>query len=129
MKTLEMFRQSALTILILVSLPKSYKDFCINLDNFIDYTYTSEYARKADKINFIIGNLMIFTTIYLLGVSPGKYYFYWMASMLLTLFFKRSLLFKSLGYQFYLIDYCYVCNITIIAFVFYLPNSEFLYHA
>jgi len=74
-------------------------------NNYVDYTFSSEYAREADKINYAIGLLLTFMTVYVLGFSPGKYFFYWIAFIQVSLFTKRAILFRHLGYHFYLIDF------------------------
>ena len=85
---------------------------------FMDYTYTAEYAHMSNKVNYVIGHFVLFITVYLLGASPGKYFFYWISFLTVALVAKRSILFKNLGYQFYMIDYCYVTNLFTMLFVF-----------
>lgn len=95
----------------------------------MDYTYTAEYSYKADKVNYVLGHFALLITVYLVGASPGKYYFHWISWFTLVLFAKRLILFYNLGYQFYMLDYCYLCNYFTIVFIFWFPGSEFMYHA
>jgi hypothetical protein len=106
---------------------KFYSKFIFKFSKMIDYTFSSEFTREADKINYAIGCVLTFFTTYILGFSPGKYFFYWVPIMTLGLFTRRSILFKHLGYQFYLIDYCYFVNFAVLIFIFFYPESKQMY--
>jgi hypothetical protein len=108
---------------------KFYLKNISKIDEMVDFTFSSEFTREADKINYAIGLALTFSTTFILGASPGKYFFYWVSVMILGLFTRRSILFRHLGYHFYLIDYCYYCNFIMLIFIFFFPESRQMYIA
>lgn len=91
------------------------------------YSQTSEYTRKADKIYFVLGCLITYISFYMIGRYPGTYYFYWLVFLEIFLFTKRFLLYKSLKWHYFLIDFCYFCNLTLCIFLCMFPHSQILY--
>ena len=99
------------------------------LSTMYEYTFTSEYVRAADKFNFTLSIFIILTTVYLLGVSPAKYYLYWVTFMQLALYIKRGLYFKHYGYHYFMLDYCYFTYfVQSLCFVMLNPGSQFWYY-
>ncbi|CAI2364957.1 unnamed protein product [Moneuplotes crassus] len=91
-----------------------------------DYTQTSEYARQADKVYYLIGCSITFVTIFILGKFPGTFYFYWLAFIEISMLLKRCHLYFHLKWEYFLIDYCYFCNIVMLIYIFFFPGSRFL---
>jgi hypothetical protein len=73
--------------------------------SMLDFMYSPLYIRLLDKMTFMVGIFIVLTTVYLIGASPGKYYFYWIGIIWPLLLIKRFFLFSKLGYQFYFTDF------------------------
>lgn len=75
------------------------------LNRMFKDTYNSKYIRQSDKIQYTLGVVWVLTTVYLLGSSPGYYFFYWVSLMNTVMYAKRFIYFFQYDYQFYMIDY------------------------
>lgn len=94
-----------------------------------DYSFTSEYVRKADKLYFNLSVFILIITTYLLGTSPDKYFFYWIAGIQGLLYIKRFCLFAHYGYHYFMLDWCYVAYIVQSwVFIMYYPDSKPWYY-
>jgi hypothetical protein len=60
-----------------------------------EYTKTSEYTRKADKVYYVVGCILTFLTTFIIAKFPGTYYFHWLVFVETALFMKRYALYKS----------------------------------
>ena len=66
-------------------------------------------------------------TLYFLGKYPGTIYFKWLLVLEVVTIFKRFLYYKSLGWHYFLVDFCYFSNLMIVLFVFLFPTSKEMY--
>ena len=82
----------------------------------IEFSNTSRYTRQADKIYYVIGGLLSFLTLYFLGKYPGTLFFKWIAILEVVTISKRYVYYKSLGWHYFLVDFCYFWNLMILTF-------------
>lgn len=97
------------------------------INDLLSHTYNSKYVRNLDRTYYMFNLVCMFTTIYLLGASPDKYFFYWTLGMHIVLCFKRLVYFWQYDYQLFLMDYCYFANIVQWMFILYYPDSRMFY--
>jgi hypothetical protein len=105
--------------------PKTYTQFKHYLSSVA--RHSPEGTKFIDKFCFFVSCFIVITTTYLLGVSPSKYFLYWIGVIWPLLLGKRFLMFLRIGYAYYFLDFCYVCNLAIYLFVFMFPGSQFWY--
>lgn len=71
----------------------------------VDFSNTSKYTRKADKVYYVIGCLLSFFTLYILGKYPGRLFFNWLIFIEFITVVKRWVLYKSLGWHYFMVDF------------------------
>jgi hypothetical protein len=80
---------------------RSLKSKIKHLNTFIK---KSRYQGEEDELNNLIGCILTFTTVFLLGSSPCKHYFYWLAFVEIAMYFNRYWYYSQIKYQYFLID-------------------------
>lgn len=83
--------------------------------------------RLKDKLCFVIGTIIIIAFAYILGYSPNRGAYYFSAVLIPFLIFLRFFEYKSKGWHYYLVDFCYFGNALIFTFLTMLPKSQILF--
>ena len=84
-----------------------------------------EYIKLFDKISFTLGVLNIVACEYFLFNLPGWFWLWWSAVTILLLF-ARYYHFRSLNYEYFLLDFCYFTTGCMLINVYVFPLSIWL---
>eukprot|EP00760_Papus_ankaliazontas_P033585 PhM_4_TR6469/c0_g1_i1/m.3590 len=83
-------------------------------------------VEQKDMFTFTISVSVTLITAYMMGAFPALVT-YWYAGWLVSLMLVRFLYFHSRAWHFFMIDYCYLHNLTLCLFLFLYPQSTELY--
>jgi hypothetical protein len=101
----------------------------LKIKGWMDATCEAEYVQKSDRVQHLVNVFMIMMTVYTIASSPGKYFIYWSTFMQLALYMKRIPLYFQYGYQFMMIDFCYIAFIYQLVFLYAFPDNKYCYMA
>jgi hypothetical protein len=68
------------------------------------YIKKSRYQGEEDELNNLVGCILTFTTVFLLGSSPCKNYFYWLVFIEIVMYCSRYRFYSQNKNQYFLID-------------------------
>jgi hypothetical protein len=92
----------------------------------IDTQSISTRSRQTEKMVFTFSVLNVGLTCYLLGTSPGKFYF-WHSIKAVTLITARWFDFKQKGDHYLLYDFCYWANLLTLIYIWIVPDRPILF--
>ena len=84
------------------------------------------YIRSYDKKVFCLNMINMIVTVFLLAKDP-KYFVYWNSVFIPALLINRAFDYYSKGWHFYMIDFCYIVNLLVIASTFFCPRNEIMF--
>mmetsp|Transcript_32195 Transcript_32195/g.23288 ORF Transcript_32195/g.23288 Transcript_32195/m.23288 type:complete len:164 (+) Transcript_32195:894-1385(+) len=93
----------------------------------MSYVDTAPFMRLKDKLCFVIGTLLIIAFSYIMGSSPNRGVYVFSAVLISFLVFMRFFEYKSKGWHYYLVDFCYFGNVIIFAFLLVYPKSRVMF--
>jgi hypothetical protein len=76
--------------------------------------HTAPFWRTADKLGYVLGTLVIFSFAFMLGKYPHDLFYTYYTVLIVGLLLMRLVHFFSVGWQYYLIDFCYYANFMVI---------------
>lgn len=76
--------------------------------------HSAPFWRTADKIGYVFGTITIFLFAFILGRFPHDLFYHYYTFMILLLLVTRVVHFFQMGWQYYLIDFCYYANFIIL---------------
>ena len=66
-------------------------------------------------------------TFYFLGSSPGYLFFYLLLGLEGYLLTRRFIYYRSLVWHYFMVDFCYFVNLTLLTLIFVYPGWRLLY--
>lgn len=88
---------------------------------------TAPFQRQTDKVVFTIGVIIIMTFCYTVGKYPHGLFYDYMTALTVSLLFLRVFQYTSMGYHWYIIDFCYYANVLVLYMVNYAPKDDQLF--
>lgn len=88
---------------------------------------TAPFVRLTDKISFVIGTLLIVSFNFFLGRYPDDFIYTFTSVLLPVLITIRIAYYYSLGWHYYITDFCYFANFLLLVFITWAPKSEILF--
>ena len=85
---------------------------------------SAPFWRFADKIGFVIGTMMLVSFSYLIGKYPHDLFYKYYVILVPILLILRFLHYKSLGWHYYISDFCYYANLLVLYTVQYGYKSD-----
>lgn len=85
-----------------------------------------DYVKLGDKIFFTGGLLNILACEFFLVQFP-TYFYIWYSLVIPTLILTRVFHFKSLGWQYFLLDFCYFVLFCVFVNLYLFPDSQLLF--
>ncbi|KAL9644908.1 hypothetical protein ABK040_005388 [Willaertia magna] len=96
------------------------------LKNFLKKITIEKFITLNDKLAFTMGVIFLIATTFILGRSPNYlpiWYLCWSAILLPYRFWY----FRSLGWHYFLLDFCYLANAATLFYLFLYPTSPHLF--
>jgi hypothetical protein len=84
---------------------------------------TAPFVRLYDKCAFVLGTLIITSSSYMLGGYPRDHYYTFYIALVSGLIGLRFLYYRTLGWHYYLTDFCYYANVWILLMISMNPKS------
>lgn len=75
---------------------------------------TAPFWRTADKIAYVLGVMVLFSFAFMLGKYPHDLFYTYYTVLISILLATRLVHFMAVGWQYYLIDFCYYANFLVI---------------
>jgi len=91
------------------------------------YMKTAKFTRLFDKINFIVGVMLLVFTTYIVGRYPHRGYYQFHTFIILSLVIFRFFNYRKKGWHYYLFDFCYFANTLMLLFLNFFPHSDHLF--
>jgi hypothetical protein len=85
-----------------------------------------DYVKLGDKIAFTVGLLNILACEFFLVRLP-TYFWIWYSLVIPSLILTRVFHFKSLGWQYFLLDFCYFVLLCVFINLYFFPDSQLLF--
>mmetsp|Transcript_28109 Transcript_28109/g.26965 ORF Transcript_28109/g.26965 Transcript_28109/m.26965 type:complete len:369 (+) Transcript_28109:227-1333(+) len=85
-----------------------------------------DYVKLGDKIAFTVGLLNILACEFFLVQLP-TYFWIWYSLVIPSLILTRVFHFKSLGWQYFLLDFCYFVLLCVFINLYFFPDSQLLF--
>lgn len=93
------------------------------------YIKSAPFTRLFDKMTFIFGVLLVIFSAYFLGRYPNTFYYQYHSILLPILLFAKWVYYKSMGWHYYMTDFCYSANLLLLIFLNFYPKSDYLFKA
>lgn len=91
-------------------------------------TEKPNFILRKDEITFIFGVLRIMIECFVAGRYPC-YYPNVNVTLQIIFFSLRFIYYKSLGYHYFMVEFCYYTNLLLVLFTFFYPDYPALYYA
>lgn len=72
--------------------------------------HSAPFWRTADKVGFMVGVTIMLTFIYFIAKFPHDFFYKYYTVLMPTLIFLRMGHYYSLGWHYYISDFCYYAN-------------------
>jgi len=76
--------------------------------------HTAPFWRLADKLGYVFGSIVLVSFAFMIGRFPHTLFYPYYTVMILGLIIVRCFHFYSVGWHYYLIDFCYYGNYIIL---------------
>lgn len=91
------------------------------------YLKSAPFTRLSDKLTFIFGVLLVIFHSFVLGRYPNNGFYNYHSLTLTVLVFGKWVYYKSLGWHYYMSDFCYYANFLMIIFLMFYPKNDYLF--
>ena len=88
---------------------------------------TAPFWRTADKFGFVLGTTLIIAYSFMLGRYPYDLVYTFYMFLLPALIITRCFHYYSLGWHYYISDFCYYENLLILYFLWFDSSNEQLF--
>ena len=78
-------------------------------------------------MTFIVGVMQVIFQAYFLGRYPHRFYYLYHSVVLSMLVFGKWVYYKSMGWHYYMTDFCYAANALLLIFLNVYPKSDILF--
>ncbi len=85
---------------------------------------SAPFWRLADKIGFVLGTLIIISFNYMIGRYPHDLFYYYYVALTLVMLVVRWAHYYSLGWHYYISDFCYYSNVLVILMLTVWPKND-----
>jgi hypothetical protein len=82
------------------------------------------FWRLADKIGFVFGTLVIIAFNYMIGKYPHDLFYPFYVSLTIGMLIVRYAHYYSLGWHYYISDFCYFANVLIVILITFAPKND-----
>jgi len=93
------------------------------------YIKSAPFTRLSDKLTFIFGVMCALFQAFFLGRYPNTFYYTYHCTFLPILIFGKWVYYKSLGWHYYMTDFCYAANALLQLFLVVYPKSDIIFKA
>lgn len=87
----------------------------------------SKIERHKDKFFYTFVACVLQMSLYMLGRYPHDHMFQWNLFMTVPLMVLKYITYRKNKWHYFFTDFCYFGNVFIYVFVFFFPNSRFMY--
>ena len=91
------------------------------------YLKSAPFTRLSDKLTFITGVLMVIFHSYIVGRYPHYGLYLYHSITISILVFGKWLYYKSLGWHYYMSDFCYYANFLLVIYLNVYPKNDDLF--
>jgi Protein of unknown function (DUF2838) len=87
---------------------------------------SASFVKMKDKISFVLGVLCLLVTNTLLCSMPDHMPL-WYSCLVVPLIVTRFFVYHSIGFHFFLLDFCYFCSVLLLFYLWLYPTSALLF--
>ena len=88
---------------------------------------TAPFWRSADKLGFVFGTILIISFSFIIGRYPDTLAYTFIQWLLPSFLFYRYVHYYSMGWHYYISDFCYYENLLILYFLWFDSSNEQLF--
>jgi hypothetical protein len=85
---------------------------------------SAPFWRLADKIGFVLGTLIIISSSFMVGRFPHDMFYPYYVVLNIVMLIVRYGHYYSLGWHYYISDFCYYANVLIIILLTFCPKND-----
>jgi hypothetical protein len=100
----------------------------IKIEELIHKYQSAKLIRTLDKLSFVFSLARILLEAFILGRFPCYFPIYYSIALVTVVFF-RFVYYRYMRWHYFLLDFCYWANLSIIYYLWVRPDSEFLFIA
>lgn len=89
--------------------------------------HQAEFMKTRDKFVFMITCMNVGLGSFILGKFPCCFYYYYITCAL-SLIPTRFINYRMRNYHYFMLDFCYYANLTMVSFFLFYPDNELLYN-
>lgn len=85
---------------------------------------SAPFWRLADKIGFVLGTLIIMSFSFMLGRFPHDHFYPYYVALTIVMLIVRYAHYYSLGWHYYISDFCYYANLLILILLTFFSKND-----
>lgn len=85
---------------------------------------SAPFWRLADKIGFVLGTLIIMSFSFMLGRFPHDHFYPYYVALTIVMLIVRYAHYYSLGWHYYISDFCYYANLLILILLCFFSKND-----
>jgi len=91
------------------------------------YIKSAPFTRFSDKLTYIYGVMQLIIFTFVLGRFPNTLIYPFHCWLMCGMLFGKWCYYKSLGWHYYMFDFCYFANFIVIVYLIAFPKNDYLF--
>jgi Protein of unknown function (DUF2838) len=85
--------------------------------------HSAPFWRLADKLGFVVGIFIIVSFSYMIGKYPNDLFYLYYLLLTILMLILRMAHYYTMGWHYYIADFCYYANFLILWLLYFNPHS------